>query len=191
MSRNDIRYGEAELVAKLKTNSRSAFEYLYDHYSAALYGVILKIVKDDESAADVLQESFLKIWKNIGAYSPEKGTLFTWMLNVARNRAIDGLRAAARTEQKVIRLDVVADMEQDWIAGWSHIIYEMDVKVWVARLSPERRVPIELVYFQGYTHEEAAERLSIPLGTVKSRIRKGLQELRFVFFPDEMQLKIA
>jgi len=181
MSRNDGRDQEAELVTRLKANSQVAFEYLYDHYSAALYGVILKIVKDEEGASDVLQESFLKIWRNIGSYVPEKGTLFTWMLNIARNRAIDMLRTDARTEKKVIRLDVVADPEQAQADGWSHFIYTMDVKEWVMRLSPDHRIPIELVYFQGYTHEEAADRLAIPLGTVKSRIRKGLQKLRLAF----------
>jgi len=191
MGRTDIRYRETELVTKLKANSQSAFEYLYDHYSAALYGVILKIVKDEARAADVLQESFLKIWRNIASYSPEKGTLFTWMLNISRNRAIDMLRAEAKTDKKVVCLDVITETQHDPADGWSHIVYEMDVKRWVARLSPERRIPIELVYFQGYTHEEAAERLSIPLGTVKSRIRKGLQELRSVFYTPGMQLKIA
>ncbi len=191
MSRNGVRYMEAELVTKLKNNSRSAFEYLYDHYSAALYGVVLKIVKDEERAADVLQESFLKVWRNIGSYSSEKGTLFTWMLNISRNTAIDLLRTESKADQKVIRLDVVSEMEHESVDGWNHFVYEMDVKPWVMRLAPERRVPIELVYFQGYTHEEAADRLSIPLGTLKSRIRKGLQELRAVFFMPEMQFRIA
>ncbi|SDF00975.1 RNA polymerase sigma-70 factor, ECF subfamily [Dyadobacter soli] len=191
MSGNDVRYREAELVAKLKTNSRSAFEYLYDHYSAALYGVILKIVKDEEKAADVLQESFLKVWRHIASYSSEKGTLFTWMLNIARNRAIDMLRADSKTEQKVIRMDVVTEMEQVWGDNWSEIVFEMDVKTAVSGLPSERRTPIELVYFQGYTHEEAAEKLSVPLGTVKSRIRKGLQELRAAFFMPVMQQKRA
>lgn len=191
MSRNDVRYQESELVTQLKTNSRSAFEYLYDHYSAALYGVILKIVKDEERAADVLQESFLKIWRNIDSYSAEKGTLFTWMLNVARNRAIDLLRTEGRSEQKVIRLDISVETEQDPAEGWSHFIYEMDVKDWVMRLSPEHRIPIELVYFQGFTHEEVAEKLSMPLGTVKSRIRRALQKLRLAFAVPELQLNIA
>ncbi len=191
MNRKDIRYREEELVARLQNNSRSAFEYLYDHYSAALYGVILKIVKDEDRAADALQDSFLKIWRNIRSYSSEKGTLFTWMLNIARNTAIDVVRAETKTDKKVIRLDVVTEMEPAGADGWNHFVYEMDVKAWVTRLLPERRAPIELVYFEGYTHEEAAERLSIPLGTVKSRIRKGLQELRSVFSVPEIQLEIA
>ena len=77
MSRTVVRYREEDLVIQLRSNSRSAFEYLYDHYSGALFSVILKIVKDEELAADVLQDSFLKIWRNIASYSREKGTLFT------------------------------------------------------------------------------------------------------------------
>lgn len=191
MSRISVRYREQDLVTQLKTNDRIAFEYLYDHYSAALYGVILKIVKDEEKAADVLQDSFLKIWRSISTYSPEKGSLFTWMLNVARNTAIDKLRAEAKTTNKVIRLDAFADLDPGIADGWYRNIQLMDVSAWVERLSPERRIPIELVYFQGYTHEEVAEKLSIPLGTIKSRIRKGLQELRSIFVLPEIQLNIA
>lgn len=191
MSRISVRYREQDLVTQLKTNDRIAFEYLYDHYSAALYGVILKIVKDEEKAADVLQDSFLKIWRSISTYSPEKGSLFTWMLNVARNTAIDKLRAEAKTTNKVIRLDAFADLDPGISDGWYRNIQLMDVGAWVERLSPERRIPIELVYFQGYTHEEVAEKLSIPLGTIKSRIRKGLQELRSIFVLPEIQLNIA
>jgi RNA polymerase sigma factor (sigma-70 family) len=191
MSRIIVRYREEDLVMQLKNNSRSAFEYLYDHYSAALFGVVLKIVKDEERAADVLQDSFLKIWRKIGSYSAEKGTLFTWMLNIARNSAIDSLRAESKTDSKVITLDVLAELDLDVPDGSSQLVCEMDVRAWVSRLLPERRVPIELVYFHGYTHEEVAEKLSIPLGTIKSRIRKGLQELRVVFNTPEVQLLIA
>lgn len=191
MNSKDVRYKETQLVARLKSNNRSAFEHLYDHYSGALYGIILKVVKDEERAADVLQDSFLKIWRNIGSYTSDKGTLFTWMLNIARNTAIDILRAETKTGNKVIRLDVVRELEHQGADGWNHMVNEMDVRAWVTRLAPERRAPIELVYFEGYTHEEAAERLSIPLGTVKSRIRKGLQELRAVFSVPEVQLEIA
>lgn len=191
MSRIIVRYREEELVKQLKSNSRNAFEYLYDHYSAALYGVILKITKDEDRASDALQDSFLKIWRNIGSYAHDKGSLFTWMLNIARNTAIDHLRSDTRTENRVIRLDVVNEAEPVTMESWNRLTYEMDVRTWVARLLPERRDPIELVYFQGYTHEEVAEKLSVPLGTVKSRIRRGLKELRMVFGTPEMRLKIA
>ena len=83
---------EAQLIVLLKLNKRHAFEYLYDNYSPALYGIIFKILKDEEKSADTLQDTFLKIWKNVASYDSEKGTLFTWMLNVARNTAIDKFR---------------------------------------------------------------------------------------------------
>lgn len=190
MTRIEASPKEQELVAQLKSNSRGAFEYLYDHYSPALYGIIVKIVKDEEKAADVLQETFLKIWRNIASYQPEKGSVFTWMLNVARNTAIDNLRADHKLS-KVVALDVISDVDLT-SAGASHQhTNSLDVRNWVARLLPDRRVLIEMVYFQGYTHEEAAEMLSIPLGTVKSRVRKGLQELRSVFEVPETRLKFA
>ncbi|MCF0073331.1 sigma-70 family RNA polymerase sigma factor [Dyadobacter sp. CY261] len=191
MSRIAIRYREKDLLAQLRNNNRNAFEYLYNHYSAALFGVILKIVKDEDKAADVLQDSFLKIWRGMASYSSERGTLFTWMLNIARNTAIDTLRVDAKTAGKIIRLDAIVEPEVGVADGWPRHALDMDVRSWVARLLPERRVPIELVYFQGYTHEEVAEKLSVPLGTIKSRIRKGLQELRCVFSTPELQLKIA
>ena len=92
-------YTEQELTTLLKSNDRSAFEYLYDHYSPALYGIIVKIVKDEERACDAMQDTFLKIWKNISSYNSEKGTLFTWILNIARNTAIDKLRVEVKKEK--------------------------------------------------------------------------------------------
>lgn len=91
-----VKYSEEELVVALKSNERAAFEFLYDHYSGALFNIICKTLRDEERAADVLQESFLKIWKNIASYNPEKGRLFTWILNIARNCAIDAARVEGR-----------------------------------------------------------------------------------------------
>jgi len=94
-------YCELELVALLKSNNKSAFEYLYDHYAPPLYGIVCRIVKDETKAQDVLQDSFIKIWKNIGHYQPEKETLFTWILNAARNTAIDRLRTDLNFESHI------------------------------------------------------------------------------------------
>jgi RNA polymerase sigma-70 factor (ECF subfamily) len=173
-------YTEHELVILLKSRDRIGFEYLYDRYSAALYGIILKIVKSEDNAADVLQDTFLKVWKNIGTFHPEKGTLFTWLLNVARNAAIDKLRAEVKSE-KLIKLHTVAEEELSASMAVSYMSVNFDLRTLVDNLLPERKALIDLVYFQGYTHEEASEYLSLPLGTVKSRIRKALQELRGIF----------
>lgn len=176
-------YTEQELTSLLKSNDRSAFEYLYDHYSPALYGIIIKIVKDEERACDTMQDTFLKIWKNIGSYNPEKGTLFTWILNIARNTAIDKLRVEVKKD-KIINLESVRDRDLCSVAIFNPLPATMDLRSIVDRLLPERKLLIEMVYFQGYTHEEVSERLSLPLGTVKSRIRKALQELRHIFAVD-------
>nr|WP_310590078.1 sigma-70 family RNA polymerase sigma factor [Dyadobacter sp. CECT 9275] len=173
----------------LKSNNRDAFEYLYDRYSPALFGIVIKIVKDEEKAADTMQDAFLKIWKNMSTYEKAKGSLFTWILNVARNTAIDKLRLDAK-EQKNIKLENV-------IAGDLHAVSftpstsTLDLRALVAGLIPERKLLIEMVYFNGYTHEEAAELLKMPLGTVKSRVRKGLQELRQVFLMQDLRPQLT
>jgi RNA polymerase sigma factor (sigma-70 family) len=180
-------YTEQELIESLKRNDREAFEYLYDRYSSALYGIILRIVKDEEKAADVMQDAFLKIWKNMASYNAEKGTLFTWILNVARNTAIDKLRVEVKLE-RVIALEQVPDGELANSSIYNPSTVTMDLRAIVERLVPERKLLIDLVYFQGYTHEEVSENLRLPLGTVKSRIRKALQELRVVFSVYKLEL---
>ena len=179
LATSKVKYSEEELVAALKRNERTAFEFLYDHYSGALFNIICKTLRDEERAADVLQESFLKIWKNIASYNPEKGRLFTWILNIARNGAIDAARVEGR---KPIMDDIdnrVALNERDTSEELNTASSEM--KSIVNMLRPERKILIDMAYFQGYTHEEISEELKIPLGTVKSRIRTALQELKQYF----------
>ncbi|WP_031525942.1 RNA polymerase sigma factor [Dyadobacter crusticola] len=180
-------YAEQELVVLLKDNNPSGFDYLYENYSAPLYGIVLKIVKSEDNAADVLQDTFLKIWKNIGSYQPEKGTLFTWILNVARNTAIDKLRGEVKLA-RMIKLHAVPEHELNSKLAFYPAAANFDIKQLVDNLLPERRTLIDLVYFQGYTHEEASEYLCLPLGTVKSRVRKALQDLRGVFALRELSL---
>lgn len=169
-------YTEAELVSLLKTKSKEGFDYLYKHYSAALYGVICKVVVDEQTAQDVLQESFLKIWKNIDKYSVEKGRLYTWMLNLSRNTAIDKLRSKGevmkskiQTDEKVVyNTDYKTEQKTDTIG----------LKGTVASLKPEYKSIVELAYFKGYTLDEVSKTLEVPLGTVKTRMRKAMQLLR-------------
>lgn len=173
---------ESVLLEKLVQRDQKAFQLLYDQYSPALYGVVLRIVREDEQAQDLLQDIFIKIWKNLDAYDASKGRLFTWLLNVARNTAIDSLRSrkthpfgAIRTDEENVHIvDKQYNTEQpnsDYIG----------LKEVVDRLRPERKQLIDLVYFGGYTHEEAAEELKLPLGTVKTRVRAALQELKELF----------
>lgn len=152
--------------------------YLYRHYSHALYGVIFRIVKDDPVAEEVLQDGLLKIWEKIEQYDPAKGRLFTWMLNVVRNLAIDRLRTRERKEaQKTDGMDAHVHSVESEIRteqsvdaiGLEHVIGQLD---------ENHQLIIRLVYLEGYTHSEVAEEYDIPLGTVKTRLRNGLIQLR-------------
>lgn len=170
-------YSENDLVSLLKSKDSRAFSYLYDNYSGSLYTVISQIVKDVELASDVLQEVFVNIWRRIETYDPDKGRLFTWMLNIARNASIDTLRSKSyQNSQKNMSMSDNTDLG---IGGSSKINVDIiGFRKVLDRLKKEQRVLIDLAYFKGYTHEEIAEIEDIPLGTVKTRIRNALIQLR-------------
>jgi RNA polymerase sigma factor (sigma-70 family) len=173
-----IKYSEEELVAALKSNQKAAFEYLYENYSGALYGLIYKVLKDEDKAADVMQEVFLKIWKKIGDYDPTKGSLYTWMLNIARNTSID----LYRKEKNIFNVDIDGETRAiDNLIQENPDINTMDLRNIVEKLTPDRKILLDLVYLQGYTQQEAAEKLAIPLGTAKSRIRTALEDLKHYY----------
>jgi RNA polymerase sigma-70 factor (ECF subfamily) len=171
-------YSEQELVALLQDQSEKAFSFLYDNYSAALYGIIHSIVKDKESANDVLQDVFVNIWKKIRSYDAAKGRLFTWMLNVARNAAIDKIRSKEyRDSLKNQPFPENVDINTgNSITGPN--VNDVGLKKVLKNLKEEQRMLIDLSYFQGYTHDEISKALNIPLGTVKTRIRSALIQLR-------------
>lgn len=172
---------EQELTERLKANDVWAFNVLYKSYSSALYGVILKIVRTDPPAEDVLQEAFTKIWKKIHQYEPQKGTLFTWMLNIARNTGIDTIRAKS-FKNNLSTTDVAEQAKNIDKNEQTHFKPEyIGVKETAQKLKPEHYELIELIYFQGYSQSEAAEKLNIPLGTVKSRVKSAMAELRKIY----------
>jgi RNA polymerase sigma factor (sigma-70 family) len=171
------KYNEGELLEMLRRQDRKAFNYLYDNYSDALYGVVLKVVRTEETAQDLLQDIFVKIWKNIAQYDASKGRLFTWMLNIARNTSIDYLRANRLEIQDIDSAVYAVEQNQsiyDELSG-------KELREIVSQLKPEQQTLIEMVYWGGYTHEEAAQRLEMPLGTVKTRVRSALRDLRKIF----------
>jgi RNA polymerase sigma factor (sigma-70 family) len=169
-----LTYEEYELVSALRKKDDQAFSYLYDHYSGALYGVIKQIVIDADLSNDVLQETFVNIWRRIETYDEGKGRLFTWMLNIARNAAIDKLRSKGyQQSQREIPLD--GDVIQPTVRPG---VDDFGLKRLITKLKDEQRLLIDLSYFQGYTHEQIAKALHIPLGTVKTRIRSALTQLK-------------
>lgn len=171
-------YSEQELVSLLKNRDNKAFGYLYDHYSGALYSIILAILNDTELANDVLQDVFVNIWKKIESYDPAKGRLFTWMLNIARNASIDTLRSKTyQNDRKNQSMDYQGNGTQVSLVTQVNVD-NIGFKKVLNQLMEEQRALIDLAYFKGYTHEEIAEMENIPLGTVKTRIRSALIQLR-------------
>ncbi|MEJ7557527.1 MAG: sigma-70 family RNA polymerase sigma factor [Pedobacter sp.] len=173
-----ISLSEEELVTKLKSQDTLAIQALYDMYSGALLGVITRVIQHTEVAEDLLQETFIKIWNSAGSYDNSKGRLFTWMMNIARNLSIDKLRSK---DFKNSNKNQNIENNVDFIDAQKEIIFNADllgIKDLVTSLKPEFKIVLDMVYFKGYTHVEAAEELNLPLGTVKTRIRMAIMELR-------------
>ncbi len=173
-----ISLSEDELVRALRNREKIAIEALYDMYSSSLYGVISRIITDTATAEDLLQETFLKIWNSFSGYDAGKGRLFTWMVNIARNLAIDKIRSKDFKNQNKNQ-----DLENNvtFIDERKNTVYNpelLGVKELVETLKPEQKAIIELVYFKGYTHVEAADELGVPLGTIKTRLRMAIMLLR-------------
>ena len=167
-------YTEAQLVTSLKDRNEKTFGLLYDQYSRAIFNVIYQLIPDQVQAEDVLQLVFLKIWKNIDQYDPSKGRLFTWMLNIARNQAIDVVRSKEFNNQgKTIPLS--DNVYEKQVPGE---IRDAGLNKVIAQLPPENRKLLQLSYFMGYTQEEISKILDIPLGTVKTRLRTIILQLR-------------
>lgn len=181
MSKSRKALSEDELIRALRQQEKIGAEALYDMYSSSLYGVIYRIVQHEEIAEDLLQETFLKIWNSFSAYDPSKGRLFTWMVNLARNLSIDKLRSKDfrnNSKNQDLENTVTSIDEQRNTAINPDIV---GVKELVQQLKPEQKSVLDLVYFRGYTHVEAAEELGIPLGTVKTRMRMAIITLRKFF----------
>ncbi|HTD40315.1 MAG TPA: RNA polymerase sigma factor [Mucilaginibacter sp.] len=176
-----ISLSEEELVLALRQREKIAVEALYDMYSSSLLGVIVRIVNDTDLAEDILQDTFVKIWNSFSSYSTEKGRLFTWMVNIARNLAIDKIRSKDFKNQGKNQ-----ELENNvtFIDEQRNTVYKpelLGVKELVEGLKPEQKSILDLVYFKGYTHVEAADELGVPLGTVKTRLRMAIIQLRKYF----------
>ena len=163
----------------LKTRSRDAFSELYDKYSAALFGVICRIVQNKVIGEELLQDVFVKIWKNIDKYEASKGALFTWMLHITRNTCIDYLRSMQHKMQMRIQPGLQETLTAP--ATTQHNAENIELRGLAFKLEHKYKQVIDLLYFWGYSQEEVAQSLQIPLGTVKTRSRMGLQQLRTLY----------
>ena len=173
-----VTYSEEELVVLLKQKSQEAFNYLYKNYSGVLYGIVKRVINDDQTAEDVLQDVFVKIWNNIEQFNGEKGRIYTWMINIARNAAIDKLRSKGEIMKSKIHTgeDVVYNVSTG--LKTEQQTDTIGLRKVVAGLKPEYEVIVDLAYYKGFTLDEIAKTLEIPLGTVKTRMRHAMQLLR-------------
>lgn len=171
------KYSEEELVYQLQMQNQSAFSYLYDNYAAALNGVIHRMVNDTQLSEDILQEAFIRIWNNFKQYDAGKGRLFTWMVNITRNLTIDTLRSKGyKKQQKISQNESSVTNYQN--KDSMHRFDGIGLNKQLASLKPEYKNLIDLAYFAGYTQEEISKEMGIPLGTVKTRMRTAIMELR-------------
>jgi len=172
---------ERNLVASIKLGDQKTISSLYNMYSPALLGIISRIIKFDEIAEDVLQETFVKIWKSIDQYQESKGRLFTWMARLAKNTAIDHLRGRGYLNScKNSDLDDVS-VEVDLNNQLFYNPETIGLKKLTMNLCAPQKAILDLIYFQGYSQSEVAEELNIPLGTVKTRLRMAIATLRKCF----------
>ena len=174
---------EKHIVELLQERDEKAISLLYDNYGDTLYGVAHKVVRNDELAQDVLQESFVKIWKKSDTYDASKAKLFTWLFRITRNTAIDKLRSVNTKSDKEIQMDVsdvynlgVESIKPDLI----------DVKENLGKIEEKYQIVLNALFFQGMTQQEASDELEIPLGTIKSRLKIGLRELKKIYDPTAM-----
>jgi RNA polymerase sigma factor (sigma-70 family) len=167
---------EAALVERLLARDEQALRLLHERYSRSLLTVILRLVRDQPLAEDLLQEGLLKVWLSIAHYDAGRGRLFTWMVRVCCNRAIDSLRSPRhRFHQDTRSLEVGSAQRAS--APTSFNPEHIGVRELTLKLKPRQREVIDLLYFGGFTQAEAAKQLGIPLATVKTRARTALQVL--------------
>jgi RNA polymerase sigma factor (sigma-70 family) len=174
-------YTEEELVDGLLQHDNAAYQHLYLYYRGSLFNTILQLIPDREIAGDVLQEVFITVWQQIGRYDKNKGRLFTWLARITRNAAINKLRSKIyKSQSKNESLDhYVTSLENNQPQTVN--TNSIGLRQQVHRLREDYKNVIELSYYNGFTQEEIAKALNIPLGTVKTRLRSALLELRKQF----------
>jgi len=169
---------QEELLPLLLNKEEKGFTLLYDMYSKSLFSVISNLISNRDDAEDVLQEVFVKIWKNIDSYNESKGRLYTWMLNIARNTSIDKLRSKGfNNSQKNLSSDNFVHLLDDS----NKLVNRIDtigIREFVEKLKPKCIKLVDLLFFKGFTQQEVSEELSIPLGTVKTQNRTCMNDLR-------------
>lgn len=175
------------LLPRLAAGDRAALDRLYERYAGPTYALLLRIVADRQLAEDLLQEVFLRVWQRAGSYRIERGRALTWVLGIAHNLAIDELRRqrrrprGAEEREDASATDLLAAVPATE-PGPEQVVWEQHRRAQIVgalgQLPEAQRVLIELAYFEGHTQSQLAARFGEPLGTIKTRLRLGVQKLR-------------
>lgn len=169
-----------QLVQDFQKQDEKAFEKLYNMYSDSMHGVIYNIVRDREIAEEVMQDVFIKAWHKADSYNSSKGRFFTWILNIARHSAIDKTRSKAfKNSNKNLNAEFFVDI----LETSENLNDQMDaigIGKYVKSLGEKCKKIIEYLYFKGFTQKETSEELDIPLGTIKTRNRNCIKDLRAI-----------
>ena len=168
---------EKHIIKLLQSKDSKSIELIYDQWGAALYGLILRIVKNETLAQDVLQDVMVKIWKNSHQYRPEKSKLFTWIYQITRNSSIDAYRKFSKRSTENIQSahQFVSSLESD------SILRSNELKLKINALEPKYKEVIHALFFEGMTQMEMSKNTGIPLGTIKTRLRIAMRELRALY----------
>ena len=180
---------EHQIIELLKRGDKAAVSLIYDHYAGSLFGVLMRMLKNESDAKDVLQESLIKIWQKGSTFDPDKARLFTWMLTVCRNTALDRLRVIQRKKEREIQLPDHNVYDNRTEKSINPDVIDLDDNL--DKIEDKYREVLRLLFFQGISQQEASEKLDIPLGTVKTRLRIGLRELRKIYGKLLIQLMLA
>ena len=173
---------DARLISRIAAGDDSAFDMLYKRFSRSLYGMAYRMMNDAKEAEDVLQEGFTYIWRKAATFDPARSSPFAWAVMITRNKAIDRLRVRQRLDK--LREKVISEEsfypDKDETSANEPALRERGALIRSAlhQIPEEQRQALELSFFSGLTHEQIAERLDTPLGTIKARIRRGLLRLR-------------
>ncbi|MBA3651896.1 MAG: sigma-70 family RNA polymerase sigma factor [Chthoniobacterales bacterium] len=179
---------EIELLRRIGQGDRASFEQFYDRFSRVLFSIAYRLLRNEQAAEDVLQEVFVQIWKKAPLYDPTRGKPMTWAVTLTRHRAIDIIRSTQRRGQlhEEVKLETEVrekfDDHDSFAAATSGERHSF-VREAMQKLSGEQREALELAFFGSLTQAEIAERLDLPLGTVKARIRRGMMKLRGLIGP--------
>lgn len=169
---------QEDLLPLIRNQDQRGFSKMYDMYAKSLFAIISNLIADREEAEDVLQETFVKIWKNIDSYHENKGRFYTWIVNIARNAAIDKVRSKGfNNSRKNLSSDNFVHLLDD-SNKFAQRIDLIGIREFVNKLKPKCIQIIDLLFFKGFTQQEASDELGIPLGTVKTQNRNCINDLR-------------